>query len=83
MASITLTIPNAIVPRVLNGFCSNQGYTPILEDGQPNPKTQQQFIKRKIMEYVKNAVRADEIEKARNLAATNAGTSADTDIVLS
>lgn len=82
MAQITINIPNAIVPRVLEGFCSNQGYSPILDSGEPNPETQTQFVKRKIIEYVKNAVRADEIEKARNIAATKASQEAESGILL-
>lgn len=82
MASITLTIPNAVTQRVLDGFCKNQGYAATLENGTPNPETQQQFMKRKIVEYVKTAVKASELETARNAAATTANDSVDKDIVL-
>lgn len=82
MASITFTIPNAVSQRVLDGFCKNQGYSATLENGSPNPETQQAFLKRKVVEYVKQAVKASELETARNAAATSAADSVDKDIVI-
>jgi len=83
MAQITITIPDAIAPRVLNGFAKRYNYPITLEDGSPNPETKAQFAKRKVVEYIKHAVREAEIEQARNDAATTAGASVDTDIQLS
>jgi len=82
MASITITIPDNIAPRVINGFAKRYSYIPTLEDGAPNPETKAQFAKRKLIEIIKRAVREAEIEDAVNIAAGNAGTSADTDITL-
>lgn len=83
MASINITIPDPIAPRVLNGFAKYYGYSPTLENGDPNPETKAQFAKRKLIEIIKAAVKRAEVEDATNAAATTAGTSADTDIVLS
>lgn len=83
MAQITINIPDNIATRVLNGFAYRFSYSPILEDGSPNPETKAQFAKRKLIEHVKQAVREAEIEQAKNAAGTTAGQSVDNDIVLS
>jgi len=83
MAQITITIPDAILPRVINGFARRYNYSPILEDGSSNPETKAQFAKRKLIEFIKSAVREAEIQDATNAAATTAAASVDTDITLS
>jgi hypothetical protein len=83
MATITITIPDAIASRVINDFAQRFNYSPILEDGSPNPETKNQFAKRKLIEYIKQSCREAEIQNATNTAATTAGTSVDTDIQLS
>lgn len=82
MASITITIPDAIAPRVLSGFCKRYNYLPTLTDGSPNPETKAQFAKRKIIDFIKLAVRESEIQDASDAASRTAGISADNDIVL-
>jgi hypothetical protein len=82
MANITITIPNAIANRVIDGFCKRHGYSSILEDGSINPETKTQFCQRKIREYIKASIKEAEVETAINTAATSAGASTDTDIVL-
>lgn len=83
MAQIVINIPDPVAPRVLNGFSSHYGYQATLDNGSPNPETKGQFAKRKLMEIIKHAVREAEMETARNVAATTAGTSVDNDIILS
>ena len=56
MASITLTVPNAVVPRITNAI----GYSALLPDGSPNPVTPSQAIKDFITNAVKDQVRAFE-----------------------
>lgn len=82
MATITVTIPNAILPRVIDGMAYHHGYAPTLENGDPNPETKAQFAQRKVREFIKQSVRDAEIEQARNTAAGAAGASADNDILL-
>jgi hypothetical protein len=82
MATITINIPDTIANRVLNDFAQRFNYSPTLEDGSPNPETKSQFAKRKLIEYIKQACREAEIQNATNTAATTAGTSVDTDIIL-
>jgi len=83
MAQITINIPDAIATRVINGFAKRYNHSSTLENGDPNPETKAQFAKRKLIEFIKQAVRDAEIQDATNTAATTAGTSVDTDIILS
>ena len=82
MAQITITIPDTILTRVLNGFAKRYNYSPVLDDGSSNPETKTQFAKRKVIEFIKQAVKDAEIQDASNTAATTAAASAETDIVL-
>lgn len=83
MAQITITIPDAVATRVIDGFCKRYNYPPTLEDGTPNPETKAQFAKRKVLEFIKRAVQEAEVEDARNAAAEEASASVENDIVLS
>jgi hypothetical protein len=72
MATLSITIPDAVVPRVRAAFAAQYDYRPVV-DGQPNPETLAQFTARKIREYVKGVVKAAEslaaAETARRAAA--------------
>lgn len=90
MAKIIIDIPDAIAARVTNGFCKRYGYQELIGDATkkndakiPNPETKGQFIKRRVIEFIKRAVRDAEIEEASKRAADTAADNADTDIVLS
>lgn len=69
MTTIKITIPDTVINRVRKGFCSRMGYAKTLEDGTNNPETKAQFMNRKILEFIMQAVQGDEIEIARNQAA--------------
>jgi hypothetical protein len=62
MASITLTIPDALVTRVLNGFCGLHGYQATIpnpvnpEEMIPNPDTKAEFMRKKLLAIIKRAV---------------------------
>lgn len=62
MATITITIPDAILQRVLDGYAIANGYQPKLEDG--TPETKAAFAKRKIIEHIRSSVRKAEVEQA-------------------
>lgn len=83
MAQITINIPDAIQERVLNGFAKHYNYSPTLENGDPNPETKAQFAKRKLIEFIKLAVKDAEVQDARNTAATTASQSVEIDISIS
>lgn len=56
MATLSFTIPDKALATVLDAFCSKNGYLPVVLDanGKPvvNPESQQQFLKRKVIEFV-------------------------------
>lgn len=85
MATITVTIPANITPRVIDGFCKRYHYQEFLdvEHTIPNPETKAQFAKRRVIQFIKDAVREAEAEDAKKVAEDAVVTSVDTDIVLS
>ena len=84
MTQIIIEIPNEVTQRVLDGIAYRLRYSPVLDDGvTPNPETKGQFVKRRIIEYMKKLVRETEIEIARNDAADVAAQSVDDDVVIS
>jgi hypothetical protein len=83
MTTISLSIPDNITQRVLDGYCKTLGYQDVLGDGTPNPETKSKFVKRTLGEYIKQAVRLAEIKTASQVATDSAAASADTDIQIS
>ncbi len=75
MATLSISIPDAQAVRVVNKFALRMGYQSEV-DGVNNPETKNQFLKRKIIEFVQQAVRAQELEEAE-IAARAALTSID------
>ena len=76
MASITITVPDNVNQRVLDGFCTQHGWTP------SNPLTKGQFIKSKIIEFVKSSVKAAEAVSAANSARVNAENNVESGITI-
>lgn len=83
MAQITINIPDAIAPRVLNAFARKFGYSPKLDNGDDNPETKAQFAKRKLLETIKNAVLEIEVQDAKNNIATTTAQTVENEITLS
>jgi hypothetical protein len=79
--TITINIPDAVSNRVLNGFASAQGYQDTI-DGQPNPETKQQFLKRRLIEFIHQAVKFQESEAAGTVAKQAAIQRVDSEITL-
>ena len=64
MATITVTIPNAQVSRVVAAMCEAGGYT-----GDPaNNVARNEFARTMVIQYVKNIVRGVEHSKAQTIA---------------
>lgn len=82
MASITLTIPDAVMVRVRDGFCYQQGYQDMI-DGIENPETKTKFMKRMLAEHIKQQVKAYEASLSIEAARQEAEASVDTGIVIS
>lgn len=85
MASISVTIPDAVLPRVLNAFASRYGYLATLTnaDDQPvaNPETKAQFAKRMLAEHIKRVVREEEAIAAE-LTARQQTDAAQNDVII-
>lgn len=64
MATLTITIPDAQVPRVLEAFGTN------IILGQPNTPATPAQVRQKLAEYVKTVVQHYEMEQARIAAAS-------------
>jgi hypothetical protein len=72
MATISFTIQDAQMPRIITAFKSNFGYQEFLPDGTtPNPETGAQFTKRMINEMIKGEVRNYEAGIAARQAAAS------------
>lgn len=76
MASITLTIPDAVLPRVLDAMAATRNYNPAT-DG-----TKAQFAKAQLVAWLKSVVVDYEGNAAANTAATSARNTATTDIAI-
>lgn len=83
MATITLTVPDAVVPRVRAAFTSHYGYTAELAAGTiPSDTTPGQYIEICLRRHIKQIVKLYETSQAAATAAATAETSVDTDIVI-
>lgn len=80
MAVITMTLPDAALPRVVTAICARFGYRDTLPDGSANPETRGQFAMRMMREQLKNWVKEYEIATARDNAAAAAAAAAAADI---
>lgn len=73
MAQITITIPDAALPRVISDLCTNFGYQSILVDvignQTANPETPAQFAKRMLVQQIKGWMRNVESAQAARVAA--------------
>lgn len=62
MAQITLTIPDALLARVLDAFATTYGYT-------PGNGTKAQFARQQLATHIRGVVRSYEVQRASELAA--------------
>lgn len=82
MATISITIPNPVVNRVIDAMCNIYSYQPII-NGQPNPITKQEFARLQLIKFMKEAVRKNELPVIENNQLINLATQTtalDTDI---
>lgn len=73
MATITFTIPDAQIARVVDAFAVAYGYqdtitNPVDGTTSPNPETSAQFMRRQIMVFIKNTVQSIEVLAAAEAA---------------
>lgn len=83
MATISLTIPDAVIQRVLDALGGTYGYKATLEDGTPNPQTKAQFSKAVVADYVKKIVRQWEAQQAGQTAYNTAANDVDINVTIS
>lgn len=76
MASTTITVPDAVLPRVLDAVAATQGYNPAT-DG-----TKAQFLKAFIARTLKGIVAEYEASAAASAAAASARSTANSDIAI-
>lgn len=63
MTALTITIPDAVAARVIDGICGELGYQATI-NGQPNPQTKAQFAKAALVLYAKRLVQQWEAAQA-------------------
>jgi len=66
MATLTITIPDAVAPRVLDAFANNFNYDPV-KDG-----TKAAFFKAKVVQLIRGVVVSYEAQVASSAAASKA-----------
>lgn len=66
-ADITITIPDAAVPRVINAMAAVHGYEETI-NGQPNPETKAQFARRMLLKYLRDVTLGYEMVLERKIA---------------
>lgn len=77
MAQLTLTSPDAALPRVVDALCAHGGWT--AESGVARP----QFARQHVAAYVKRVVRDHEDRTARDAAGETAAAKADAEVSVS
>lgn len=88
MASRTFTIPDAILPRVINGVAYANGYLDNIPNPSnpaqtiPNPETKAEFFLRRTREYWKECVKAYETKLAIETARATIESTVNQDISL-
>lgn len=80
--TISLSIPDAQVTRVVNAMCAIGNYQSTLADGSANPQTKAQFAKQMLITYVMNTVKAVEAQAAVDNARTTAISNVDSQVVI-
>lgn len=73
---ITINVPTALMPRVLNALAPD--YQATLPDGTANPLTRAQTARRRLIEMIKNEMAQREGAAASFTAAETARTDGDT-----
>ncbi len=72
MATLSITIPDDKLGRVRAAFGVAYGYQDTI-NGSPNPESLAQFTRRRVIEYIKDVVRAHEAQSAADAARIAAG----------
>jgi len=81
MATITITVPDAIAARVNNALSRDYPAVVVGPEGLPipNPQTKAQYVKQRVIQMIQSEVRRYEA----SVAAANADKAAESEIALS
>lgn len=71
MASVTFTVPDPVLNRVLDGFAAHNGWT------AGSGLTKAQFLKQSVIDFVRSSVIEAEAAAARNAVAAGVQPAAD------
>lgn len=88
MAQIILNVPDGQQVRLVNGIAGQYGYQATvpapnpLDPPVPNPESKGQFVKRMMLKWAKESVKAYEATQAANTSRDAAATAAETEITL-
>jgi len=77
---LSINIPDAIDAELVKEFCLANGYSTKLEDGTDNPDTPKQFMKKKVIEFIKEPLRGVRIGKEMAKVRAQAGTAVDLEL---
>lgn len=83
MATISITIPDVFLPRVIDGMCGANFYQKTIPNPDdpksniPNPETKAAFCNRMIRQHIKACVLQWEGDQAANMARTSAAKEVD------
>lgn len=81
MATLSISIPDDQAARVRNSFCAQYGYQETI-NGEPNPETKAQFMKQKIIQFVKESIKAHERQAASETAGQQAAEAVESEVTL-
>lgn len=78
---LTITVPDAAKDAIIDDFCFHHGYKVQLEDAEgnliPNPQTKPQFMKAKVIAFIRESVRAARANRDSEVARLAASAAVD------
>lgn len=78
MATLSITIPDAVYPAVLDALAGHYGYAATVGDPPaPNPETKVAFVRRMVAGHIKHLVQEYRTTQAARQAAATAGSDTD------
>lgn len=81
MATVTLTIPNPVAPRVGDAVAARHGYTGFEADGT-TPQTKLEFVRKYLMKHLKREVALHEAGTAGHSAFSAAENDVEVNIII-
>lgn len=74
--SLSITVPDAARDAIIDDFCLHHGYKAQIEDAEgnliPNPQTKAQFMKSKVIGFIRESVKAERVKRESESARLSA-----------